>query len=74
MALVDAAGAAIGKHHRMHEFVNFDENFVLELTAVLVLMAICAIVAVDRWVWAGRSDVPYRGLDGDGIAPPGDKT
>jgi hypothetical protein len=60
----------------MDEFANFDENFVLELIAVLVLMAIwaCAIAAVDRWVWAGRSDVPYRGLDGNGIAPPGDKT
>ena len=58
-------------HHRMDTFANFDENFALELIAVLVLMAIwtCAIVAIDRWVWTGRSDVPHRGFGGRGIAP-----
>ena len=44
----------------MDEFASFNENFILALFAVLLLMAIwgCAIVAIDHWVWAGRSDLP----------------
>jgi hypothetical protein len=42
----------------MDEFVHFKENSVLALIAVLLLMAIwaCAIVVIDRWVRADRSD------------------
>jgi hypothetical protein len=44
----------------MDEFVHFNENPALALIAVLLLMAIwvCAIVAIDRWVRADRSDSP----------------
>jgi hypothetical protein len=47
----------------MDEFASFSENFVLALIAVLLLMAIwgCAIVAIDYWVWASRSDSPRGG-------------
>jgi hypothetical protein len=46
----------------MDEFAFFNENFVLALIAVL-LMAMwgCAIVAIDYWVWAARSDSPRGG-------------
>ena len=59
----------------MDDFTSFNENFVLALFAVLLLMATwgCAIVVIDRWVWAGRSDVPYRELDGNRIAPQDDE-
>jgi hypothetical protein len=42
----------------MDEFVHFNENSVLALIAVLLLMAIwaCAVVFIDHWVWADRSD------------------
>jgi hypothetical protein len=55
----------------MDEFAHFDENVLLELIAVLLLMAIwaCAIVAIDHWVWAGRSNVPRRALGGHEVAP-----
>jgi hypothetical protein len=35
-----------------------DENSILELTAVLLLMAIWggAAVAVDYWIWSGHPD------------------
>jgi len=44
----------------MDEFVDFDGNFALALIAVLLLMVIFggAIAVLDRWVWAGRSDLP----------------
>jgi hypothetical protein len=44
----------------MDEFADLNENVVLALIAVLLLMAIfgCAIAVLDRWVWAGRSDLP----------------
>jgi hypothetical protein len=44
----------------MDEFVSFNESFVFALIAVLLLMAIwsCAVLALDHWVWAGRSNVP----------------
>jgi hypothetical protein len=60
----------------MDEFASFNENFVLALFAVLLLMAMwgCAIVVIDRWVWAARSDVPHQGFGGRGIAPQDDKT
>jgi hypothetical protein len=62
----------------MDEFAGFDELSVLASIATLLLMAIwgCAIVAIDRWVWAGRADVlPRPGWDGgDEIAPRGDET
>jgi hypothetical protein len=37
-----------------------DEFADIELIAVLLIMAIwgCASVAIDHWVWAGRSDLP----------------
>jgi hypothetical protein len=42
----------------MDEFVHFNESPALALIAVLLLMAIwvCAVVAIDRWVCAERSD------------------
>jgi hypothetical protein len=51
----------------MDEFASFNEDFVSALIAVL-LMAIwgCAIVAIDYWVWAGRSDLREGGHE---IAP-----
>ena len=44
----------------MDQFADFDENFALALFAVLLLMAFFggAIAVLDRWVWAGRSDLP----------------
>jgi hypothetical protein len=44
----------------MNEFGDFDENSVLALIAILPLMGIwgCAIVGLDHWVWAGRSNSP----------------
>jgi hypothetical protein len=44
----------------MDQFADFDGNFVLALVAVLLLMAIFggAIAVLDRWVWAGRSELP----------------
>ena len=44
----------------MDEFASFNENFVLALFAVLLLTAMWAraIVAIDHWVWAGRSNCP----------------
>jgi hypothetical protein len=60
----------------MDEFADFDEISVLALIAILLLMAIwgCAIVAIDHWVWAGRSDLRHGGLGGHEIAPRDDKT
>ena len=54
----------------MDEFASFNENFVLALIAVLLLMAMwgCAILAIDHWVWAGRSNSPRPGQGGRGIA------
>jgi hypothetical protein len=54
----------------MDEFASFNESFELALVAVLLLMALwgSAIVAIDYWVWAGRSDSPRRGRRGDGTA------
>jgi hypothetical protein len=58
---------------RMDEFVDFNENSVLALIAVLLLMAIwaCVIVAMDHWVWADGADAaplparrPGVGTDG----------
>jgi hypothetical protein len=60
----------------MDEFASLNESFAFALIAVLLLMAIWgfAIVAIDHWVWAGRSDVlPRSGWDGGHeIAPRGD--
>jgi hypothetical protein len=44
----------------MNEFGDFDENSVLALIAILPLMGIwgCAIVGLDHWVSAGRSNSP----------------
>jgi hypothetical protein len=44
----------------MDEFMDFDEISLLALVAILLLIAVwgCAIVAIDHWVWAGRSDLP----------------
>lgn len=55
----------------MDEFASFNENFVLALFAVLLLMAMwgCAIVAIDHWVWAGRSNVSHRRCGCPEIAP-----
>jgi hypothetical protein len=49
----------------MNEFWSFDENSVLALIAMLPRLGIwgCSIVALDYWVWAGRSSSPP--------APPG---
>jgi hypothetical protein len=51
----------------MDEFLHFNENSVLALIAVLLLMAIwvCAIVVIDRWVWADRSDSLREHLQGE---------
>ncbi len=59
----------------MDEFTSFSENFAVALFAVLLLMAMwgCAIAVLDRWVWAGRSDVPCRGLGGNRMAPQDDE-
>ena len=53
----------------MDEFVSFNESFALALMAVVLLMAVwgCAIVAIDYWVWAGRSDLRPRGSHGTGV-------
>jgi hypothetical protein len=42
----------------MNESLDFNENSVLALIAVLLIMAIwgCLVVAIDHWVWADRSD------------------
>jgi hypothetical protein len=62
----------------MDEFASLNESFAFALIAVPLLMAIwgCAIVAIDHWVWAGRSDLlPRSGWDGSHeIAPRGDET
>jgi hypothetical protein len=44
----------------MDVFADINGNSVLELIAILVLMAIfgCAVAVLDHWVWAGRSDLP----------------
>jgi hypothetical protein len=44
----------------MDEFVDFNENSVLQWIAIALLMTIfgCAIALVDHWVWAHRSDSP----------------
>jgi hypothetical protein len=48
----------------MDEFADFDGFSVFALGAILLLMTAwgCAIVAIDRWVWAGRSDLPPEGF------------
>jgi hypothetical protein len=65
-------------HRCMDEFASLNESFAFALIAVPLLMAIwgCAIVAIDHWVWAGRSDLlPRPGWDGGHeIAPRGDET
>jgi hypothetical protein len=60
----------------MDEFTDFDEISGLASIAVLLLMATwgCAIVAIDHWVLAGRSDLQQGGSGGHGIAPRDDKT
>ncbi len=52
--------------HAMDELAPFNESFELALVAVLLLMVTwgSAIVAIDDWVWAGRSDLPRRRGDG----------
>jgi hypothetical protein len=44
----------------MDVFVDINGNSVLELIAILVLMAIfgCAVAVLDHWVWAGRHSPP----------------
>jgi hypothetical protein len=39
---------------------DINQNSVLELIAILLLMAIfgCAVAVLDHWVWAGGSDSP----------------
>jgi hypothetical protein len=60
----------------MDEFAHFDESFVLELIAVLLLMAIwaCAIVAIDHWVSAARSNLLHRAPSGHEVAPQDEET
>jgi hypothetical protein len=40
----------------MDEFVDFNENSVLQLIAIVLLMAMfgCAVAVLDHWVWVGR--------------------
>jgi len=42
----------------MHEFAEIDGTFVFALVGILLLMAIwgCAVLAIDHWVWAGRTE------------------
>jgi hypothetical protein len=43
----------------MDEFADFNENSVLQLTAVLLMaMFGCAVAVLDHWVWAGRPVSP----------------
>jgi hypothetical protein len=44
----------------MDEFADFDGLSGFALSIILLLMASWgfAIVAIDHWVWAGRSDLP----------------
>jgi hypothetical protein len=44
----------------MNEVGDFDEKSLLALIAILTLLGIwgCSIVALDHWVWAGRSRSP----------------
>jgi hypothetical protein len=58
----------------MNEFADFDENSILALMAILMLMAVwgCAIVGLDHWVWAGRSNSPSAALGALGAASSGD--
>jgi hypothetical protein len=43
---------------------------------VLLLMAIwaAAIVAIDHWVWAGRSNLPRQAVGGHEVAPQEEET
>jgi hypothetical protein len=45
---------------RKDEFVDFNENSVLQLIAIVLLMALfgCAVAVLDHWVWARRPDLP----------------
>jgi hypothetical protein len=47
-------------NRRMDEFADFDGLSGFALSIILLLMASWgfAIVAIDHWVWAGRSDLP----------------
>jgi len=41
-------------NHRMDKFMDFNENSVLQLIAIVLIMAMfgCAVAVLDRWVWA----------------------
>jgi hypothetical protein len=45
----------------MDELVEIDEDFVFALIGILLLMAIwgCAVLAIDHWVCAGRTENPH---------------
>jgi hypothetical protein len=51
----------------MDVLADVNENTVLQLIAVVLLMAMfgCAVAVLDHWVWARRSDSPSERPQGE---------